>query len=295
MAQRDARPPFAAIDGAVPPEFSALPTPCYLLDEAALTHNAEILGGLARRTGCKVLLAQKAFSNYNLYPLLAPHLAGTEASGLFEARLGAEEMPGKEVHVFCAAYRADEMDELLLYADHIVFNSPAQLAKFGPAAKAAGKRLHISGIGKPAHLAGYAASLFSSTGTPAYFLHGTEAVHGSCGQLVPGDVVIFISNSGETAEMKATVSAVKNNGCAVIGVSGNASSWLAQQSEVHLLAHADAEGGPLDRAPRASILAETLVLQALSVLLQSEAKVTPQQYVKWHPGGSLGHLRENER
>lgn len=95
--------------------------------------------------------------------------------------------------------------------------------------------------------------------------------------------------------MKATVSAVKNNGCAVIGVSGNASSWLAQQSEVHLLAHADAEGGPLDRAPRASILAETLVLQALSVLLQSEAKVTPQQYVKWHPGGSLGHLRENER
>ena len=80
-------------------------------------------------------------------------------------------------------------------------------------------------------MAGYAASLFSSTGTPAYFLHGTEAVHGSCGQLVPGDVVIFISNSGETAEMKATVSAVKNNGCAVIGVSGNASSWLAQQSE----------------------------------------------------------------
>ena len=113
MAQRDARPPFAAIDGAVPLEFSALPTPCYLLDEAALTHNAEILGGLARRTGCKVLLAQKAFSNYDLYPLLAPHLAGTEASGLFEARLGAEEMPGKEVHVFCAAYRADEMDELL--------------------------------------------------------------------------------------------------------------------------------------------------------------------------------------
>ena len=135
MAQRDARPPFAAIDGAVPPEFSALPTPCYLLDETALTRNAEILGGLARRTGCKVLLAQKAFSNYDLYPLLAPHLAGTEASGLFEARLGAEEMPGKEVHVFCAAYRADEMDELLRYADHIVFNSPAQLAKFGPAAK----------------------------------------------------------------------------------------------------------------------------------------------------------------
>ena len=184
---------------------------------------------------------------------------------------------------FDAALKALDLDALNRAADMIC------------RAKAQGNRLHVTGIGKPGHIAGYLASLFSSTGTPAYFLHGTEAVHGSCGQLVPGDVVIFISNSGETAEMKATVSAVKNNGCAVIGVSGNASSWLAQQSEVHLLAHADAEGGPLDRAPRASILAETLVLQALSVLLQSEAKVTPQQYVKWHPGGSLGHLRENER
>ena len=143
MVQRDARPPFAAIGGAVPPEFAALPTPCYLLDEAALTHNAEILGNLSRRTGCRVLLAQKAFSNYDLYPLLAPHLAGTEASGLFEARLGAEEMPDGEVHVFCAAYRNDEVDELLRYADHIVFNSPAQLAKFGPAAKAAKKSVGL--------------------------------------------------------------------------------------------------------------------------------------------------------
>lgn len=143
MNQRDMRPPFAALGGTIPPELEKLPTPCYLLDEDALTRNAEILGGLAQRTGCKVLLAQKAFSNYDCYPLLAPHLAGTEASGLFEARLGAEEMPGKEVHVFCAAYRADEMDELVQYADHIVFNFPAQLAKFGPAAKAAGKSVGL--------------------------------------------------------------------------------------------------------------------------------------------------------
>ena len=90
--------------------------------------------------------------------------------------------------------------------DNMDYPALERAAELILAAKAAGKRLHISGIGKPAHLAGYAASLFSSTGTPAYFLHGTEAVHGSCGQLVPGDVVIFISNSGETAEMKATVS-----------------------------------------------------------------------------------------
>ena len=85
--------------------------------------------------------------------------------------------------------------------DNMDYPALERAAELILAAKAEGKRLHISGIGKPAHLAGYAASLFSSTGTPAYFLHGTEAVHGSCGQLVPGDVVIFISNSGETAEM----------------------------------------------------------------------------------------------
>ena len=143
MSAPDTRPPFAALGGVLPAALHTLPTPCYLLDEGALRRNAELLGALAQRMGCKMLLAQKAFSNYDLYPLLAPHLAGTEASGLYEARLGAEEMPGGEVHVFCAAYRDDEMDELLRYADHIVFNSPAQLAKFGAKVKAAGKSVGL--------------------------------------------------------------------------------------------------------------------------------------------------------
>lgn len=157
-----------------------------------------------------------------------------------------------------------------------------------------GNRLHISGIGKPAHVANYAAALFSSTGTPTYFLHGTEAVHGSCGQLMAGDVVIFISNSGETLEMKAAVNAIKDNGCKVIGISSNPGSWLGQQSDVHLYAGVRREGGPLNRAPRMSILAEMVVLQALSVLLQTNANITPNQYVKWHPGGALGKLRKDE-
>lgn len=138
------RPPFAALGGQDPARlFAALPTPCYLLDEGALRRNGELLAGVAERTGCRILLAQKAFSNYDCYPLLARYLAGTEASGLYEARLGAEEMPGKEVHVFCAAYRDDEFGELLQYADHIVFNSLNQLAKFGPAAKAAGRQVGL--------------------------------------------------------------------------------------------------------------------------------------------------------
>jgi len=139
------------------------------------------------------------------------------------------------------------------------------------------------------------ASLFSSTGTPAYFLHGTEAVHGSCGQLRAGDAVICISNSGETAELKATVLAIRNNGCRVIGVSGQPESWLARHSDAFLFAGVREEGGPLDRAPRNSILAELLTLQALSVALQAEADWTPEKYVRCHPGGSLGKLRENEK
>lgn len=158
-----------------------------------------------------------------------------------------------------------------------------------------GNRLHITGIGKPGHVAAYMASLFSSTGNPCYFLHGTEAVHGSCGQLMAGDVVICISNSGETAELKATAAAIRNNGCKLIAVTGKPSSWLGTFCEVCLFAGVEEEGGPLNRAPRNSILAEILVLQALSVVLQAEKDWDPVSYVRCHPGGSLGKLRENEK
>lgn len=196
----------------------------------------------------------------------------------------------KDYEHFCASVRR----QLPVLIERMDAEELTQAATLISEAKRGGHRLHFSGIGKPAHLAGYFASLFSSTGTPAYFLHGTEAVHGSCGQLVSGDIVIFISNSGETAEMRTTVSAVKANGCRVIGVSGNPNSWLARQSDLHLSAPLEEEGGPLNRAPRMSILSELLVLQTLSVLLQSDAGVTPQQYVRWHPGGTLGQLRAGE-
>lgn len=185
-----------------------------------------------------------------------------------------------------------EVERTLSAMDEAMFEPAAQIIW---EAQEKGNRIHITGIGKPAHIAGYMASLMSSTGTPAYFLHGTEAVHGSCGQLVAGDVVICISNSGETAEMKATAMAIRNNGCKLIAVTGNADSWLAKYAQAHLPAHAQNEGGPLNRAPRASILAETLVLQGLSVVLQERRAMTPQEYVMRHPGGSLGKLREDEK
>ena len=120
-----------------------LKTPCYVIDEKKLVHNAEILASVIEHTGCRILLAQKAFSNYDFYPLISKYISGTEASGLFEARLGKEEMPEGEVHVFCGAYRDDEFNELLSYADHIVFNSIHQLAKFGKLAKDNGKSIGV--------------------------------------------------------------------------------------------------------------------------------------------------------
>lgn len=123
--------------------FENIKTPAYVLDEARLMANGRVLKKLQEETGCKVLLAQKAFSNFNMYKIMSPYLAGTEASGLYEARLGAEKMPEGEVHVFCGAYRDDEFDELLKYADHIVFNSVAQLRRFGFKAKTLGKSVGI--------------------------------------------------------------------------------------------------------------------------------------------------------
>lgn len=186
-------------------------------------------------------------------------------------------------------------DEMSSFIDQMDYSEIEAASDLILEAQKRGNRVHISGIGKPGHISGYIASVMSSTGNPTYFLHGTEAVHGSCGQLMTGDVVIFISNSGQTAEMKSTVTAVKNNGCLLIGVSGNRESWLAKESDVHLFAGVEREGGPMNRAPRMSILAETLVLQALSVVLQKQKDISPQQYVKWHPGGALGQLREYEK
>ena len=108
--------------------LKVLPTPCYVVDEARLIKNLELLRYVQQETGCHILLAQKCFSMFRLYPLMGEYLAGTTASGIFEARLGHEEM-GKENHVFAPAFKSEDMRELVQICDHIVFNSIAQLEK----------------------------------------------------------------------------------------------------------------------------------------------------------------------
>lgn len=119
-------------------KFTELPTPCFLVDENRLVQNLAVLRDVADRTGAKILLAQKAFSMFSVYPLLREYLAGTTASGLYEARLGHEEFGG-ETHVYSPAYAEGEFQEILHYADHIVFNSFNQWKAYGSLARAAGK------------------------------------------------------------------------------------------------------------------------------------------------------------
>ena len=119
-----------------------LRTPAFVVDEGLLKRNLELLADVARRAGCKILLAQKAFSMYRCYPLIRQYLAGSTASGLYEARLGREEFGG-EVHVFKPAYTEAEFEALLEVADHFVFNSPRQVEKYAARARAAGKQVGL--------------------------------------------------------------------------------------------------------------------------------------------------------
>lgn len=125
--------------------WNELPTPCYVVDEGLIEENLRVLEGIMNRTGAKILLAQKAFSMYELYPLIGRYLSGAAASGLYEARLGAEEMAGKaengrkpENHVFSPAFREEEWKEIMGYCDHVVFNSWNQVKKYGKEAREAG-------------------------------------------------------------------------------------------------------------------------------------------------------------
>jgi arabinose-5-phosphate isomerase len=185
-------------------------------------------------------------------------------------------------------FLATAVDEVGAAARAVSLETVRATARLLLEAERKGGRVHVTGVGKPEHVARYAAALLASTGTPATFLHGTEATHGSVGQLCPGDVVIAISNSGETRELLAAVDAARGLGAGIVAVTGNPDSSLARAADRVLLARIEREGGPLGLAPRASILAETLVLQALSVELQAARQLTRDAYHLRHPAGALG-------
>lgn len=224
-----------------------------------------------------------------IYPPSAnlPLRSGETSAAAAEAAESPYENP---VEIFLATARAEIEKLHLRIGGAAYFKAAADLVT---QAESAGGRVHVTGIGKPSHVGSYLAALLSSVGTPAYFLDATECVHGSAGQVRPGDVVIAISNSGQTPELRSAVTTLKNNRATIIGVAGRTDSWLAANSDTFLFAGVEMEGSPLKLEPRASIMAEIYVLAALSVELQRRKRIDRATYHTWHPGGAIGQATKD--
>ncbi len=149
-------------------------------------------------------------------------------------------------------------------------------------------RVVVSGIGKSAIVAQKIVSTLNSTGTPAMFMHAADAVHGDLGMIQPKDLVLVISKSGETEELKVLLPIVKSRGNKVAAMVANAESWLAVQSDFVLHTPVDKEADPNNLAPTASSTAQMALGDALAMALLALRGFTPEQFAGLHPGGSLG-------
>ncbi len=149
-------------------------------------------------------------------------------------------------------------------------------------------RVIVSGIGKSGHIGRKIAATMASTGTPAYFVHAAEAVHGDLGMITRDDVLIALSNSGENDELLTIVPLVKRQGGKLIAITGNAESALAREANIHLDAHVEEEACPLNLAPTASTTAALALGDALAVALLDARGFGAEDFARSHPGGALG-------
>ncbi len=151
-------------------------------------------------------------------------------------------------------------------------------------------RVVVSGIGKSGHIARKIASTMASTGTPAYFVHPAEASHGDIGMIARDDVLIALSNSGESEELLTILPLLRRQGASLIAITGNANSSLAREADVHLDAHVEKEACPLNLAPTASTTAALALGDALAVALLDAKGFGAEDFARSHPGGALGTL-----
>lgn len=149
-------------------------------------------------------------------------------------------------------------------------------------------RVVVSGMGKSGHIGGKIASTLASTGTPAFFMHPAEASHGDLGMITAGDVVIALSNSGESDEILAIVPPLKRLGAKIIAITGNEQSTLAQAADIHLSAHVAKEACPLGLAPTSSTTVALALGDALALCVLDLRDFTAEDFARSHPGGSLG-------
>jgi arabinose-5-phosphate isomerase len=156
-------------------------------------------------------------------------------------------------------------------------------------------RVIVSGIGKAGHVGRKIAASLASTGTPAFFVHPAEALHGDSGMVTAADVVIAISNSGETGELLAFLDVVTQTGAPVVAITGKTESTLGRMAAVALDASVERESDPLNLAPTASAVAEMAVGDALVVCLMAERGFTKGDFHRFHPGGSLGRRLRDDK
>ena len=149
-------------------------------------------------------------------------------------------------------------------------------------------RVVVTGMGKSGHVGNKMAATLASTGTPAFFVHPGEASHGDMGMITPGDVVIALSNSGETSEVTSLLPLLKRQGTQLISMTGNKESTLAKAADSHLYAGVDQEACPLDLAPTSSTTCALVMGDALAIALLEAKGFTAEDFAFSHPGGSLG-------
>lgn len=149
-------------------------------------------------------------------------------------------------------------------------------------------RVVVSGMGKSGHIGGKIASTLASTGTPAFFMHPAEASHGDLGMITSGDIVIVLSNSGESDEILAIVPPLKRLGASIIAITGNDTSTLAKAAHIHLSAHVTKEACPLGLAPTSSTTVALALGDALALCVLDQRDFTAEDFARSHPGGSLG-------
>ncbi|WP_029520459.1 KpsF/GutQ family sugar-phosphate isomerase [Persephonella sp. IF05-L8] len=146
----------------------------------------------------------------------------------------------------------------------------------------------VTGMGKSGHIGNKIAATLASTGTPAFFLHPAEAIHGDLGMISREDIVLAISNSGETPELLAIIPTIKRWGNKIISITNNPKSTLAQESDIHLFLNVEKEACPLNLAPTSSSTATLALGDALAVALLEMRGFTAEDFAQFHPGGSLG-------
>jgi len=280
----------ATLDGAVCEQYSIRPLPgefqmAMSRDQKPFKVVSVEASGMEDLVDSVISISQPALPDSNAVAEKS-RVAGLDGNG---AKVG-KRSSGDAVETFFDLV-IDELSALRTRAEVEAIESAASLILD---CESLGGRVHVTGIGKSEHIARYVASLLSSTGTPSYFLHATECIHGSAGQVCANDVAIAISNSGTTPELLSAIETLRETGIRIIAVSGNRESELARVADVLLDAGVDNEGGELNLVPRASILAKIYVLCSLSVALEARKGLPREQYARWHAGGALGRLARGE-